>query len=45
MKKIAKDSGLEATISVMAENMAVLWTLSTTHVPALAHWVKKYEEN
>lgn len=43
--KAAKVSqGLEPTVASMAENFAVLWTLSNTHVPALLKWVKKYEQ-
>jgi hypothetical protein len=38
------DNGLEPTMGAMAENMAVLWTLSNVHVPALMRWVKKYED-
>jgi len=40
----AAEPGPEPVLGAMAENFAVVWTLSTTHVPALMKWVKKYEQ-
>ena len=43
-KMASAETGLEPTLSSMAENFAVLWTLSNVHVPALMKWVKKNEQ-
>lgn len=37
-------AALEPTVSMMAENFGILWTLSNVHVPALRKWVTKYDE-
>jgi len=37
-------SGIEPTLSSLTENLAVMWTLSQTQVPALMKWVSKNEE-
>ncbi len=37
-------SGPEPVVESMAENLAVVWTLSSIELPALFKWVKKYEE-
>lgn len=37
-------ANLEPTVSMMAENFGILWTLSNVHVPALRKWVSKYDE-
>jgi hypothetical protein len=39
-----KSPEFESAFNAMAENLAVLWTLSSTHVPALLKWVKKYDQ-
>lgn len=38
------ESGLEPTVSSLTENLAVLWALSSVHVPALIDWVAKYDQ-
>lgn len=40
----ADRAALQPTVSMMAENFAILWTLSNVHVPALRKWVSKYDE-
>ncbi len=35
------ETGLEPTVSSLAENFAVLWNLSQIHMPALSEWVRK----
>ncbi len=41
---ILAQSGPEPVVQAMAENMSVMWTLSSVELPALFKWVKKYEE-
>ena len=43
-KVATMENGLEPTVSSLAENFAVLWTLSSIHMPALFNWVKKHDE-
>lgn len=37
------EAGVEPILNTMAENMAVLWSLGTVHVPALNKWVDENE--
>ena len=43
-RQMVQDQGVEPTILSMSENLAVVWALSQTEVPALLRWVKKNEE-
>ncbi len=38
------EAGVEPVLNSMAENMAVLWSLGTVHVPALNKWVNENEK-
>jgi len=40
----ATEKGLESTVSSLTENFAVVWALSSIHVPTLYKWVDKYEQ-
>ena len=40
----AVEPGPEPLVTAMAESMAVVWTLSNVHVPALMKWIDKYEK-
>ena len=42
-RRLQANTGVDPTLNGMTENLAVLWTLSRIHVPALMTWVKKYE--
>jgi hypothetical protein len=44
MKSAVAESDAEAGVSMMAQNLAVLWTLSNVHYPALMNWAKAYEQ-
>lgn len=46
-EKVASNTdrgNLQPTVTMMAENFGILWTLSNVHVPALRKWVSKYDE-
>ncbi len=42
-KEAANTNELSPLVSSLAENMAILWSLSRLHIPALQNWVKKYD--
>jgi len=43
-KQAAKNNNFESGVGQAAGNFALVWTLSSVHIPALMKWVKKYDE-
>lgn len=43
IREAAKTSDGEAAVASMAQNLAILWTLTNVHYPALSNWATEYE--